>query len=259
MISVIIPTYLPQRYIEECLSSIEHQTIDHNLYEVIVILNGPRMPYKYLQNLLYTYSFKYKLLYTEISGVSNARNIGLDNASGEYVCFIDDDDMISNNYLKELYAIAAVDSLVVTNVLTFDRTIEYLGKDYLSHAFEKNKRFESMSFWKKRSFFSSSCCKPIPMAIIKDRRFNRNFSLGEDALFMASISDSVENIILSPQNVIYYRRIRQGSASRRKHSFYESIVNRLRLIGEYVKLYFIVFPHANFFFFLSRVVAVMRN
>ena len=45
MISVIIPTYLPQRYIEECLSSIEHQTIDHNLYEVIVILNGPRMPY----------------------------------------------------------------------------------------------------------------------------------------------------------------------------------------------------------------------
>ena len=167
--------------------------------------------------------------------------------------------MISNNYLKELYAIAAVDSLVVTNVLTFDRTIEYLGKDYLSHAFEKNKRFESMSFWKKRSFFSSSCCKLIPMAIIKDRRFNRNFSLGEDALFMASISDSVENIILSPQNVIYYRRIRQGSASRRKHSFYESIVNRLRLIGEYVKLYFIVFPHANFFFFLSRVVAVMRN
>ena len=90
---------------------------------------------------------KYKLLYTEISGVSNARNIGLDNASGEYVCFIDDDDMISNNYLKELYAIAAVDSLVVTNVLTFDRTIEYLGKDYLSHAFEKDNRFESMSFW----------------------------------------------------------------------------------------------------------------
>ena len=86
-ISVIIPTYSPSDYIQECLNSIACQTLEYVAFEVIIILNGPRDPYwKYLDDLLKTYTFCSRLLYTDILGVSNARNIGLKHARGEY-CF----------------------------------------------------------------------------------------------------------------------------------------------------------------------------
>ena len=104
-ITVIIPTYNPQNYILDCFESLEKQTFSD--YEVLVILNGEEHPYEeYLQCKLNSYSFRAKLFYSKVKGVSIARNIGLDKAQGEYIAFIDDDDYVPSNYLSELYKIA---------------------------------------------------------------------------------------------------------------------------------------------------------
>ena len=85
-ISVIIPTHKPQRYIEVCLRSLDAQTLDKNRYEVLIILNGEKEPYySTIQHLLDSYELNGRLLYTDVAGVSNARNIGLDNAEGNYI------------------------------------------------------------------------------------------------------------------------------------------------------------------------------
>ena len=93
-ISVIIPTYKPDYYIWECLNSIVSQSLDKGNYEVFIILNGDKEPFfteieSYLKNNNLN---NFHLIYTQKKGVSNARNIGLDRAKGDYICFVDDDD-----------------------------------------------------------------------------------------------------------------------------------------------------------------------
>ena len=109
-ISIIIPTYKPGSYFKECLASIANQCINKDILEIIIILNGPQEPWRDTINLwinecgLTSIS---KFLLTNESGVSNARNIGIDNANGEYITFIDDDDYISPQYLEELLKVSS--------------------------------------------------------------------------------------------------------------------------------------------------------
>ncbi len=106
LISVIIPSYKPDNYIYKCLESVARQDISKQRFEVIIVLNGCNEPYHTDIKLFLQQKFqgiKTFLLQTDVAGVSNARNIGLDNARGEYIAFIDDDDIVSENYLSELY------------------------------------------------------------------------------------------------------------------------------------------------------------
>ena len=108
-ISVIIPTYKPQSYLWECLDSIVQQTFPKEHFEVILVLNGCTEPYKsmiekYIAEKMQGMNMNF--IHTEESGVSNARNLALDVAVGEYITFLVDDDYISDCTLSELYEVA---------------------------------------------------------------------------------------------------------------------------------------------------------
>ena len=97
-ISVIVPTFKPQAYLWECLNSLVAQTFAKDDFEVLLVLNGCLEPYK-SERESYLAKNKDKInirfISTETPGVSNARNIALDNAKGEYIAFFDDDDYVS--------------------------------------------------------------------------------------------------------------------------------------------------------------------
>ena len=101
-ISVIVPSYKPQSYTWECLDSLCNQTIDKSQYEVIVVLNGCNEPYNAVlkQYLDKHPEINWNYIQTDTPGVSNARNIGIDIAKGEYITFLDDDDFVSPSYLE---------------------------------------------------------------------------------------------------------------------------------------------------------------
>lgn len=137
-ISVIIPTYRPSSYIYECLDSVFRQTLDESRYEIVVVLNGDSDPYR--SDILRYASLvgrNVTLLYTSVAGVSNARNMGLDAASGRYICFVDDDDILSPGYLEGLYATATSDTVVVSDVRCFETNTTCTSRDYLSDAYER--------------------------------------------------------------------------------------------------------------------------
>ncbi len=258
MISVIIPTYSPQNYIGECLKSLESQTIDKSNYEVIIVLNGLRNPYYFfLKEILKTISFNYTLIYTPLKGVSNARNEGLSNAKGDYICFIDDDDLISSNYLENLYKLSSPSHLVVSNVLTFTDSIRECSEDYLSKAFKKNS--SNSSLFHSRKYLSTSCAKIIPRNIIGNDRFDTSFSLGEDALFMATISYKIQRFIKTDSDTVYYRRIRTSSTSRTVYPKKFILHNKLSLLHKYVKLYIHNYKRMSFVFILTRIIATIKN
>lgn len=97
--SIIIPIYNKERYIAKCLCSIIEQTF--TAFEVIVINDGST---DNSQNILNQITdTRFNVITIKNQGVSNARNLGLDQAKGEYILFIDADDHISSSYLQTLY------------------------------------------------------------------------------------------------------------------------------------------------------------
>lgn len=255
-ISIIIPTYKPGTYLKDCLDSINTQTINKKHFEVIIVLNGLIEPYfEYINELTKTYDFHAAVIATEISGVSNARNLGLSRAQGKYVCFIDDDDKISPTYLEDLYSKASPNSIVASNVKAFYDNSDKLENDYISTAFEKHiHKNAPLSVLQGRKFMSSSCCKIISREIIQDRRFDTNLKIGEDSVFMAKISKNIKSIVLSDSNAIYYRRLRVGSASRKK----QPLSNRYNIICKLLKRYSkMLTPSYNIPFIATRIVAAL--
>ena len=99
-ISIIIPVYNGEKYIEKCLDSIKNQTFKD--YEVLIINDGSKDNTK---NLIEKYlnDKRFKLFNRTNHGIGASRNFGLDESSGEYICFIDSDDYVDKEYLEKLY------------------------------------------------------------------------------------------------------------------------------------------------------------
>lgn len=260
-LSVVIPTCMPGNYIFECLDSLHSQTLCHTSFEVLIVLNGPKDPfYDMLSNYVASSGLtNTSVLYSEPGGVSRARNLALDHIKTKYVVFIDDDDLITPNYLESLYRRGGEDIMVVSNVRTFRDNPAASAEDYISKSFRKLKNDQKYNAFKYRGFLSSACCKIIPMKLIGNKRFNCNFKIGEDCLFIFSISDRIKKITLSEEDVIYYRRLRDHSATRNRAGYDEIIWNGINAVISYTKIYLRNPFHYNALVYLSRVIATLAE
>ena len=92
-LSIIIPYYNAEPYTSELLDVLAPQITDE--VEVILVDDGSREPFKTAYSWVTIY-------YTENYGVSHARNIGIDMSNGEYISFIDADDLVSDDYVAQI-------------------------------------------------------------------------------------------------------------------------------------------------------------
>lgn len=262
-ISVIVPTYKPQAYLWECLNSIYNQTFPKSDYELLLVLNGCNEPYNaQIAEWLSKHSdLQVQYFQTDEGGVSNARNIALNNVKGEYVTFIDDDDLISSMYLEELYEKAAPDTVSLCYPYAFndgeiEKQLPYGITDAYKYCIEHNcNKLTSRG----RKFFSGPCMKLIPMSFIQGRRYDVRFKNGEDSLFMFLISDRINKIAFTSKEAIYYRRYRTNSATTNKRKRISVVVNELRLVKMYSLIYFKAPCRYNLNFFLTRVLAAAKS
>lgn len=261
-ISVVIPTYKPQDYVWTCLDSLYRQTLSKSDFEVIIVLNGCDEPWKteildYIGSNLGDMNVKF--IHTDKGGVSHARNLGLQQALGKFVAFIDDDDYVSPDYLNEMYEVSSA------NVVTISKPKAFIdGVDgYISYKMEDVYRRRSMlgiqSLNSARKFFSGPCMKLIPKRIIQNRQFDIRFRNGEDSLFMFLISDKIDKVNYASDKAIYYRRFRENSAVTTKRTFKERLVNSLSLIKEYSQIFFSALGRYNFIFFITRILGALRS
>ena len=211
-VSVIIPVYKPESFLWECLSTLDRQTLDHSRFEVLLILNGPREPYmSQIEDFLKEHpSLLCRLIYSEKNGVSLARNIGMDEAEGEYICFLDGDDLVTDNYLQALLAIATPDTMALANVCAFDDGEHTERPIYISEDFKENQR--NVPCVLARRYFYVCWGKAIHKDIIGSRRFDVALRNGEDCQFMLLISDRVQRVSFTSCDVTYKYRQRPGSA-----------------------------------------------
>ena len=258
-ISVIVPTNRPQLYLSACLNSLIEQTLDHKWFEVLIIINGCSFD-EYIEcSKQWVDEQKYcdfKFIYEPIGAVSRARNIGLDQAIGSYITFIDDDDIVSENYLKELYNHVDTNQISIANVHCFKEDISNYYYDYLGKSFTSlfNKEYNLLTH---RKFLSTCWAKLIPITVISSMRFNESIDMGEDGLFMASIINNIEKLKLSSEDCVYNRRITAHSLSRGKKSKSYVYRQRLKLMHNYIKIWFKHPLSTNSLFILSRLAATI--
>lgn len=263
-ISVIIPTYKPEKYIWDCLESLVGQTFPKSDFEVILVLNGCCEPYKKQIELF----IKVKMaemnvvfVQTDTAGVSNARNIAIDKAKGQFLTFIDDDDYVSPEFLEGLYMTANEETISLCYPYAFKDGMPSVQLKYgLTDAYEQSYKNGCKGLSSKdRKFFSGPCMKLINKSFIQGRRFDVNFRNGEDSLFMFLISDKIHKLALAPRSAVYFRRNREDSAYRMKKSLTDKIENSFNLIIAYTKIYIFNFPKYSFHFYMTRILGAIKQ
>jgi glycosyltransferase involved in cell wall biosynthesis len=259
LVSVIIPTYKPGEYLMNCLDSLCRQDVEASVYEIIVVLNGPLEGYR---ESIEAYRrehdhYHIDLLTTDMKGVSNARNLGIDHAQGEYLIFIDDDDWVSPDYLSQLIQRASTGRIVCSNVRQVDEVTGEEMDNYIAEAYRHHPKEADASLFECRSFLSSACCKIIPRTAIGPTRFAPHFALGEDSLFMFTISNRLHQIAFAPATCLYFVRARHGSASRSDIGFGSKLSNLTQLCAAYTRVW-LTHPFGySFPLYLSRIVATL--
>ena len=102
MISIIVPVYNVEKYLEECLESIQHQT--YTDIEVILVNDGSTDGSKEICERYCEQDSRFHLINQANQGQSVARNNGVTASTGEFITFVDSDDVVSAKYLENLYA-----------------------------------------------------------------------------------------------------------------------------------------------------------
>lgn len=101
LISVIVPVYRVEEYLERCVKSILSQTYKN--LEVILVDDGSPDQCPAICDACAEKDARVKVIHQENKGLSGARNAGIDAASGEYLAFVDSDDYVSLHFIEELY------------------------------------------------------------------------------------------------------------------------------------------------------------
>ena len=101
LISVVIPVYKVEQYIHECVDSVIAQTYKN--LDIILVDDGspdscPAICDEYAER-----DNRIRVIHKKNGGLSSARNAGIDIARGEYICFVDSDDYVSEIYVEQLY------------------------------------------------------------------------------------------------------------------------------------------------------------
>ena len=229
-VSVIVPVYNAEEYIGATLDSIINQ--DFNSYEIIVIDDGSTDGSPEIINEKLTKSTAdYRIIRQENSGVSSARNRGMEEAIGEYLVFIDADDYVTGNHLSELY-----------NGETDFSMVQFIKKenDKLSapHRFstesitceefiKKELRMEMpFNFW--QLMYKAS--------IIKENniRFNPDLIYGEDIDFALRALLYGDEIAISNEATYYYIQHPQSAIKTSEYRRFE-VIEIFENLAQYYK------------------------
>jgi glycosyltransferase involved in cell wall biosynthesis len=101
-LSIIVPVYNVELYIERCIRSLEQQDIPEQEYEIIIVNDGTQDHSVHIINKLCSEYTNIILVEKENGGLSSARNYGIKYAKGEYIWFVDSDDYIEPNILNNI-------------------------------------------------------------------------------------------------------------------------------------------------------------
>lgn len=192
-ISVIVPVYNVEKYLRRCIDSILAQTFTG--FELLLIDDGSKDKSGEICDEYAKKDSRVRVFHKENGGVSSARNLGLDNALGEWITFVDSDDYVNTNWLS-FYVQAFDADLIIQGCKIVESNVSMtvvMDCDILANG---NTRFDILCSLVRKGLLNSPWNKCYKYEIIKknDLRFVEGVSLSEDLIFVLdflSLSNSL--------------------------------------------------------------------
>jgi glycosyltransferase involved in cell wall biosynthesis len=219
-VSVLIPLYNSEKYISETIDSVLAQTYTN--WECIVVDdhstdNSVKIVEKYCEK----YPNKIKLYTNPRKGACAARNIAFEKSSGDYIQYLDADDLLSENKIeKQINLFEQYGNNIITNC----RWGRFFDNNKESVKWEKqtiDRDYDNSIDWLIDSWMgngmAANSCWLTPRPVIENSgSWNENLLINQDGEFFCRVLLNVKTIIFSPQGTVYYRSGHIGSISNRK-------------------------------------------
>ena len=214
LVSIIVPVYNAEKYLNRCIDSILSQTMTD--FELLLIDDGSKDNSGRICDEYAEKDARVRVFHKPNGGVSSARNLGLDNAKGKWITFVDADDRCSCNYLEHLLSKVDDDTdLIISYAVICDSTGE---KAEVYPEYKVNAtNFERLFVDSDMHWHTSPWAKLYRASIIYENslRFNEMMHIGEDADFLFSFMLITDKIYVSSDTDYYYNCDVSGSLTKR--------------------------------------------
>ena len=215
--SIVVPVYNTEKYLDECLNSLENQTFKD--IEIICVNDGSKDNSLEILKNHAVKDERIKIIDKENGGVSSARNVGIDAASGTYISFVDSDDiMLDYTYEKVYRDFTRYNAEAVA--FTFSQFEDGEDPDLKSYSYDESKvkirtRNKNQNpFYHMADEIGYATTKVFKTSILKDNnlRFKEGMANYEDQLFNLFVFPHITRMVQDDNSFYLYRINRPGSA-----------------------------------------------
>lgn len=216
LVSVVIPVYNIQDYISECIESVLSQSYSN--IEIVIVNDGSTdnsgdIAESYVKT---SANSRIRVVHQKNTGVSAARNKALDSVSGEYILFVDGDDVLHRDYVGTLVS-GFNSSEVGMTVCGYARSVDELGEGgKIASVLDKECLITEVLYGS--AIDSGPFCKMFRTEYLKDVRFDESVKVGEDFKLLLDLAFKVRGRVLFTGRKLYYYRRRPGSAMNSSYS-----------------------------------------
>lgn len=231
LVSIIIPCHNQGEFLNDTLESIQQQ--EYQNFECLLINDGSIDNSKAIGLKWQNEDSRFKYFEQKNKGVSAARNLGLNQAKGDFIQFLDADDIIAKDKLSSSLSCFIVDEsldIVISNFSMFTGAIKNITDPYCELSAIKFS-LESILFQWQISFSLPIHCPLMRTRVVKSSRFDEELSAQEDWLFWVSIFKTNPKTAYIDKMMAYYRNNPSGRTMR---DYYDDQVLFIDKIKYYV-------------------------
>lgn len=216
LISVIVPVYKSEKYFERCVKSILSQSYSN--LEVLLIDDGSPDRCPAMCDTFEALDERVKVFHKANGGASSARNIGIENAKGDYICFVDSDDVLPENSILDLWK-----GITKENCQYAAGICGILGSSKVKNGISEGKVIDYAKNPLDLLHYITQCGSYAPHSKIYDAgiirghglRFDENLKCSEDTLFIRQYLSYCTRIALLPVVVYRYNTRNKESLSKK--------------------------------------------
>ena len=212
-ISIIVPVYNVEKYINRCVESLIRQTYSN--IEILLIDDGSKDSSGKLCDELCSKDPRIKCFHKTNGGLADARNYGLDQATGDYIGFVDSDDYIDEDMYKVLIAAAEKYNKKIVSGIDcnlYDNGISYKPELILEEDEISKKEIIRRFLFRDAEPSLGVCNKLFNAELFKDIRFPKGY-INEDSIVLAKLYKYSDGIVLCSKAIYYYCH-REGSITK---------------------------------------------
>lgn len=237
LISIIVPVYNVEQYLEKCVDSIINQTYKN--LEIILVDDGATDSSSKLCDKLAKIDNRIKVYHKENGGLSDARNYGVERATGDYIGFVDSDDYIDAEMYEKLYEAIKKENVDVAECnlkIIYPNRVELFTEQNYYNVCTKQEYLEE--YLKIEKIFGSACVRLIKSNIAKKLKFPVG-KLYEDTYYAYDLIDMVDKYVI--MDTSYYNYLmRENSITNTK--FNPRILDLIEIVEEFHKMTYKSYP-----------------